>query len=84
MSWCDLDLTFDLAAVTLTIKSYLGYVSETVRCMELIHDMDICLGVVGVQHLGVTFNFCSVKVCLPAIFETCFSYDKDMCIAATN
>ena len=24
------------------------------------------------------------KVCLPAIFETCFSYDKDVWIAATD
>ena len=26
----------------------------------------------------MTFNFGSAKVCSPAIFETCFSYDKDM------
>ena len=28
------------------------------------------------HHHGVTFNFGSAKVCSPAIFETCFSYDK--------
>ena len=35
------------------------------------------------HHYGVTFNF---KVCSPAIFETYFSYDKDIChwIAATD
>ena len=33
---------------------------------------------------GVTFNFGSVRVCSPAIFETCFSYDKDIWIAATD
>ena len=33
---------------------------------------------------GVTFNFSSAKVCSPAIFETCFSYDKDIWIAATD
>ena len=33
------------------------------------------LGTVGVHH-GVTFG--SGKVCSPAIFETCFSYDKDI------
>ena len=32
----------------------------------------------------VTFNFGSAKVCLPAIFETCISYDKDIWIAATD
>ena len=35
------------------------------------------------MHHGVTFNFGSAKVCSPAIFETCFSYDKDVWIAAT-
>ena len=33
-------------------------------------------------HHGVTFI--SAKVCSPAIFETCFSYDKDIRIAATD
>ena len=28
--------------------------------------------------------FCFVKVCAPAIFETSFSYDKDVWIAATD
>ena len=27
---------------------------------------------------GVTFNFDSDEVCSPAIFETSFSYDKDV------
>ena len=30
-SWCDLDLTFDLAVVTLSLK-ILGYISGTVSC----------------------------------------------------
>ena len=38
---------------------------------------------VGVHH-GVTFTIGSAKVCSPAIFETCFSYDKDIWIAATD
>ena len=38
---------------------------------------------VGVHH-GVTFSFGSAKVCSPAILETCFSYDKDIWIAATD
>ena len=36
------------------------------------------------MHHGVTFNFGSAKVCLPTTFETCFSYDKDIWIAATD
>ena len=36
---------------------------------------------VGVHH-GVTFNLGSAKVCSSAIFETYFSYDKDIWIAA--
>ena len=35
-SWCDLDLTLDLAIVTLTYKSCPDYISETVRCRKLI------------------------------------------------
>ena len=36
------------------------------------------------MHHGVTFNFGSAKVCSPAIFETSFSYGKDIWIAATD
>ena len=36
------------------------------------------------MHHGVTFNSGSVKVCSPAIFQTSFSYDKDIWIAATD
>ena len=32
---------------------------------------------------GVTFNCGSAKVCSPVIFETPFSYDKDIWIAST-
>ena len=35
------------------------------------------------MHHGVTFNFGSAKVCLPAIFETCFYYNKDLWIATS-
>ena len=35
------------------------------------------------MHHGVNFNFGSAKLCSPALFETCFSYDKYICIAAT-
>ena len=33
---------------------------------------------------GVIFKFGSAKVCAPTIFETSFSYDKDIWIAATD
>ena len=32
----------------------------------------------------MTFNFGSAKMCSPAIFETCFSYDKGIWISATD
>ena len=41
------------------------------------------LGGVGV-HYDVIFNFGSAKVCSPVIFETSFSYDKDIWIAAID
>ena len=40
-SWCDLDLTLDLAIVTLIYKICPGYISETVRCKKLILGRDI-------------------------------------------
>ena len=36
------------------------------------------------MYHGMTFNFGSVNVCSPTIFETCFCYDKDIWIAATD
>ena len=36
------------------------------------------------MHHGVTFIFGSARVCSPSIFETCFSYDKDIWIASTD
>ena len=36
------------------------------------------------MHHGVTFNFGSTKVCSPTIFETSFSCDKDISIAAVD
>ena len=50
---------------------------------EVILGKDIGLGGVGV-HLGVTFNFGSAKLRSPAIYETCFTYDKDFWIAAND
>ena len=36
------------------------------------------------MHHGGTFKFGPAKVCSPDIFETCFSYDKDIWIVATD
>ena len=36
------------------------------------------------MYHDVTFSFISAGVCSPAIFETSFSYDKDIWIAATD
>ena len=38
---CHLHLLFDLAVVTLMIKSCLGYILENVKCKRLIHGTDI-------------------------------------------
>ena len=40
MSWCDLDLTFDLAIVTLTYKILSGLLNS-VRCRRLTLGRDI-------------------------------------------
>ena len=41
MSWSNLDLTFDLAVVTLSLKILCGYVLETVGCRKMILGRDI-------------------------------------------
>ena len=38
---------------------------------------------VGMLKHGVTLNLGSAKVCSPAIFETYFSYQKDIWMAVT-
>ena len=45
MSWCDLGLTFDLVMMTLTSKTFPGYILEIVRCRKLILGGDIGSGV---------------------------------------
>ena len=42
--WCDLNLTFALAVVTLTYKIFSGYISEILRCRKLILGRDIGWG----------------------------------------
>ena len=36
------------------------------------------------MHHGVIFSFGSANACSPAMFEACFSLDKDIWIAATD
>ena len=50
MSWCNLDLTFDLLIVTMNFKILSGFIEYR----RLTFGMDIGYGV-GVDH-GVTFN----------------------------
>ena len=57
-SRCTLDLTFDFAVVTLAIKSYPGYISNTVRCGNLICGRDISL------ECGCDLTFDLAVVCL--------------------
>ena len=84
MAWCDLDLTFDLAVVTLTYKILFG----------------LCLGFHKVQNIDtweghwlggvckcIYASWCDLFAllrCSAAIFETSFSYDNDIWIAATD
>ena len=63
------ELTFDLAVVTLTLESYLCYISKTVRCRRLMHGLGkyngwsmpgilvgFCSCVTSWHDLGVTFD----------------------------
>ena len=54
---------------------------DSIRCRRL--TVGTLVWAVGMHH-GVTFNFGSAKVCSPAIFDTSFSCDKDIWIAATD
>ena len=42
---CDIDLTFDISVVTLTFKSFLGYILKTVMYRKLMHGREIGWGV---------------------------------------
>ena len=83
MPWCDLDLTFDLIIVTISLKILFGLFLGIRKVSKVDIWLGHWLGIKGVHH-GVTSNFDSEKVCSPAIFEGCFPYDKDIWIAATD
>ena len=65
MSWCDFDLSFDLAVVTLNYKSCPGYISDSVRCRKLILSRDIgwgCRCAMSWCDLDLTFNLAVVTL----------------------
>ena len=53
-SWCDLDLTFDLAVVTLTYKILSGLYLGNCKVWEIDTWLGHWFRVVGVQHHGMT------------------------------
>ena len=76
MSRCDLDLTFDLAVMTLIIKIFSG--PYLVYC-KLILVRDIKCGCAVSQcDLVVTFDLVSARLFSTATFETYFSCHKDI------
>ena len=67
MSWCDLDLTFDLAIVSLTYKILFGLYLGSVRCRKLILGRDIgwgCRCAVSWCDLDLTFDLVVVTLTL--------------------
>ena len=54
MSWCDLDLTFELAMVTLTYKILSRSYLRNFKVSEVDTWWGHWWGIVGVQHNGVT------------------------------
>ena len=63
-SWCDLDLTFDLAFVTLTLQTLSElYLRNCKAYKEVGNWQGHWLGGVGMHRHGVTFNLGSTKVC---------------------
>ena len=70
MSWCDFDLTFKFAVVTLTFKRSFGLYLKTVRCRILIHDRDNGWGILGCDlDLIVNFAVVTLTFLLPAILQ---------------
>ena len=64
-SWCDLDLTFDLAVVILSLKILSGLYLGTIRCRELILGRDIgwgCRCAVSWCDLDLTFDLVIVSL----------------------
>ena len=65
MSWCDLDVTFVLAVVTLSYNILSGYISATVRCRKFLLGMSNgwgCRCATSWCNLDLTFNFVVVSM----------------------
>ena len=84
MSCFDLDLTFDPVTVTMSLKILSGPFLRFHKVSKVDTWQGHWLVFVNVHHHDVTFSFGSAKVCSPAMFEICFSYGKDIWIAATD
>ena len=85
MSWFDLHLTFDLAIVTLTFKIFSHSILETVKYRMLILGRTLvegCRCTTLKCDLGMTFDPGPARMFYASIFETYYSYRKDMWIAA--
>ena len=78
------NLTFDLAGVTLTFKLLSGLCLGIHKVSEIDSWMGHCLGSLGMLNHCRIFNLISTKVYPPAIFKTSFSYHKDIWIAGTD
>ena len=78
MLWRDLNITFDLGVVTLTLKYCPGDVLKIVKWQVR------CLEGVDVQHSGVTFYLDSARTFSTAKIETYFTYHKAIWIAAAK
>ena len=76
-------MTFDVTVVTLTFKRLSGPYLRNCKVKEVGTGMGHWSGSVGLLNHGGMFNLHSIKVFLPAIFDT-FFYHKDIWIAATD
>ena len=77
--WSDLELTFELAVVTLTIKSCPVYISETVRCRKLILGRDIgwgCRCAMSWCDLDLTVDLAVVTLTYKILSELYLGYHK--------
>ena len=78
MSWYDIYLTFDRAAVTFTFNILSGPYLRNCKVWEVDTWLGHWLGGVGMPNHGVPFNLGSAKVSSPAIFEIYLCYHKDI------
>ena len=74
-SWCDLDLTFDLAIVTKTFKILSGYFLDYVRCAKLSLSSDIgwrcrCVHLPYLRHVSLMIKIYEL---LPLIIICAFT-----------